>query len=154
MSSVEQCETLFGRPGPRVRTSAGGGEIYDETRRLWVRLTPEEWVRQSLIGYLREELGYPWGLMSVERLVEVNGMPQRADLVVNDRQGRAFLLVECKASSVQLSPEVLRQAARYNAVLQARYVALTNGVHSMVFDTIDPESWHYMGDSFPEYRQV
>ncbi len=100
--------------------------VHDPFRRKNVRLTPEEWVRQHLARYL-VAAGYPQGLIAVEKAINVGGRSQRFDLVVFDRRNRPFLLVECKRPEQKLTPETLNQAARYNTVLGAPYLMVSNG---------------------------
>ncbi len=58
----------------------------------------------------------------------LNGQSQRADIVAVDDLGQPLLLVECKAPSVAINQKVLDQAVRYNSVVQARWLILTNGM--------------------------
>lgn len=58
----------------------------------------------------------------------LNGQPQRADVVVVDAAARPLLLAECKAPHIRIDGRTLAQAVRYNSVLGARYVVLTNGL--------------------------
>lgn len=107
--------------------------IHDDFRAQWVVLQPEEMVRQCLLHYLVEMRGYSRHRMGVEQKVEVNGQPQRADVVVYDRRGGVYLLVECKAPSVRLSESVLEQASRYSVSVAAQYMAITNGCLHYIF---------------------
>lgn len=102
--------------------------VWDELRGRWLVLTPEEWVRRHLIAYLTRECGVPLHSVCQEYAVSVNGQSQRADVVVCDTQGQPLLLAECKEPTVELDSSVRNQAMRYNAVVGARYVILTNGV--------------------------
>jgi len=113
-----------------VRTTERGGKevVYDPFRDKYVRLTPEEWVRQHFLQYLTRELAVPRGLVAVEQKVVVNDQPQRADVVVYDRQGEPLLLVECKAPGTAIRQATFDQSARYNAVLGAPFLVVTNGL--------------------------
>lgn len=136
----------------RVRSEVSGEfSVYDEVRRRWVLLTPEEWVRQHLIHFLVGYRGYPRGLMAVERQVLVNRLPQRADLVVYTPLADPFLLVECKAPSIAVDEGAIRQAARYNNTLRAEYVAITNGLASFVFRFSGEGRVEFVGEEFPVY---
>ncbi len=104
-------------------------QVLDIIRKRYVALTPEEWVRQHFINFLREHKGYPSGLISVELPVKINGMQQRADIVVFNRAGSPLMVVECKAPSVQITNETYAQAARYNLTLQAPLLVVTNGLN-------------------------
>lgn len=116
----------------RIRRSAGVASVWDPIRRQWLVLTPEEWVRQHMIRYLIEHCGVTAQYIVQEHPVALGGMAQRADIVVVDKTGAPCLLVECKAPEVEVSMEknkaVFAQAVRYNSVLKASYVAVTNGM--------------------------
>ncbi|SHK96080.1 type I restriction enzyme HsdR N-terminal domain-containing protein [Rhodothermus profundi] len=116
-------------PAYSFRLQRRGGQVYllDPLRRRWVRLTPEEWVRQHLAQYLVQALGCPPSLVALEVSFADQGMARRADLLVYDRQGRPLLLAECKAPSVSITQEVVEQAGRYNRVVRAPYLLVTNG---------------------------
>ena len=109
-----------------VREQNGRPFVLDPVRRRWVRLTPEERVRQLLLRLLAD-LGYPPALTAVEKGFDYLGAVWRADAVVHDRQGRPVLLAECKAPGVPLSQATFDQLARYNVVVRARALLATNG---------------------------
>lgn len=122
-------DTDLNLPDYSFRTTERDGKrfIYDSIRDRYVRLTPEEWVRQHFLQYLIEALDAPPGWIAVETPVRVQGQPQRADIVVHDRTGSPLLLVECKAPSHPIRQEVFDQSARYNTVLGAPFLVVTNG---------------------------
>ena len=107
--------------------------IFDELRKKYVFLTPEEWVRQHFIHFLINQHGYPLALMKVEGGLSYHGMPKRTDLVVFDQLGSPFAVVECKDVGVPLTQEVFDQAAGYNRVLRAPYLVLVNGLEYQCF---------------------
>ena len=112
----------------RTRLAAGRPQVWDPVRKQWVALTPEERVRQLFLRYLLDDRGVPAYLVSVEYgFAFANGKPQRADLLVFGPDARPLLLVECKAPEVAVNRAVFEQASRYNAVIGAPYLALTNG---------------------------
>ena len=108
-------------------------------RQKWVVMTPEEHVRQVFILYLLNVKQLPLSHLSVEHSVTVNGMTQRYDIVVFGDDLQPWMRVECKRPQVKLTQKVADQAARYNAVLRAPLVCVTNGVKRMVFQ-VDFES--------------
>lgn len=124
----ESHKLIFPPCYPRLTEREGQTLVWDELRGRWLVLTPEEWVRRHLIAYLVQECGVPLHSVCQEYAVSVNGQPQRADVVVCDVQGQPLLLAECKEPTVELDSSVRNQAMRYNAVVGARYVILTNGV--------------------------
>ncbi|GAF01413.1 type I restriction enzyme HsdR N-terminal domain-containing protein [Saccharicrinis fermentans] len=106
----------------------GKRKIFDPIRKKRVALTPEEWVRQNFIMFLTQDKGYPASLIAVESLVNINGLSQRADIVVYNKQRQPVLVVECKAPSVKISREVFEQVSRYNIQLKTKLICVTNGL--------------------------
>jgi len=102
--------------------------IWDALRRKHVVLTPEEWVRQHVVHYLTDHLGYPRGLLALERGLRYNRRQKRTDLLALDSRGQPLLLVECKAPSVAIDAAVARQATTYNQTVGAPLLLLTNGL--------------------------
>lgn len=102
--------------------------IFDEFRRKYVSLTPEEWVRQHFIMYLIHEKHFPAGRIGNEVSVSLNGQKRRCDTVVYDNCGNPFIIVEYKATDVPLTQEVFDQIYRYNIVLKVKYLIVTNGI--------------------------
>ncbi|CCZ80559.1 type I restriction enzyme HsdR N-terminal domain-containing protein [Odoribacter laneus] len=111
----------------KVKKQEKGLYIYDIIRKKYVLLTPEEWVRQHFIHYLIHYKNYAPALVAIEREIDVYGLKKRFDIVCYDRQGKPYLIVECKAASVPLSQQVFDQVFGYNLTLAARYVVVTNG---------------------------
>lgn len=118
----------------RGRHTAQGCEVWDTLRGQWVVLTPEEWVRRHLVAYLIERCGCEPLQLVEEYPVSLNGQAQRADLVALDRSGKPLLVAECKAAEVEINDAVLAQAVRYNSVLGARYLLLTNGLRHYCYE--------------------
>lgn len=96
-------------------------------------LTPEEWVRQHFLNLLIAHLGYPKGMFKLEHSMSYFKNQKRSDILVLDKNGDVFLLVECKSSEVKLDQKVVNQVAEYNKVLKAEYVAITNGMNHFVW---------------------
>ncbi|MDR0814652.1 MAG: type I restriction enzyme HsdR N-terminal domain-containing protein, partial [Bacteroidales bacterium] len=112
----------------QVKTVSGKTVIFDLIRKKYVALTPEEWVRQHLIHYLTTEKQCPSGLISVETSLRFARLNKRSDLIVNDRNGQALLLAECKAPDVAISTKTFEQIAVYNQTIKAPFLLLTNGM--------------------------
>ena len=102
-------------------------EIWDELRKQWVRLTPEEWVRQNFIQYLLTVKNYPAAYIAVERKMRLGELTKRFDLLVFDSGAQAWMLVECKAMEEKLDSRVLWQVLRYNMATPVKYIVITNG---------------------------
>ncbi|MEL7589227.1 MAG: type I restriction enzyme HsdR N-terminal domain-containing protein [Prolixibacteraceae bacterium] len=112
----------------RTRQKAGKIYIFDEIRKKFLLLTPEEWVRQNFIRYLIAEKGFPPALMIIERGLKVNQNPFRADLLVCDRSGAPLLVVEFKAPPVKITQAAFDQIARYNMQFRVPYLIVSNGL--------------------------
>jgi len=108
--------------------------IFDFIRKKWLRLTPEEWVRQHLLNFLVTEKKYPASCLAIEKELELNGLRRRYDVVIFDQRMNPFLIAECKAPYVRLDQVVLEQVLRYNLSIQAPFVLVTNGVSDAVFN--------------------
>lgn len=112
----------------KITKSGANYMIFDAIRRKNVVLTPEEWVRQHFVHYLINTLSYPKSLISIERGANYNKLQKRSDLCVYNQQGKPHLLVECKATYVPITQEVVKQVSVYNQTLRAQFVAVTNGL--------------------------
>lgn len=112
----------------QVRQTEGKVQIFDELRKKWLVLTPEEWVRQHFIHFLINHKQYPKSLIKLEGGLKYNSRSNRSDVVVYNSAGEPLLLVECKAAEVPLTQQVFDQAARYNHVIKAKYLIITNGL--------------------------
>lgn len=117
------------------------GQLWDPVRKLWVAHTPEEWVRQLWLQYWIAQ-GVPANRMQVEKGLQVHGQPRRTDVVVFDQAFRPWLLLECKAPSVQVKQSVFDQIARYNLTLQVPYLVVSNG-HFTFAAHIDHQAGSY-----------
>ncbi len=107
-------------------------QIYDPVRKKWITSTPEEIVRQLFIVHLHSELHYSLSNMSVEKQLIFGGFKRRFDLVVYDPSGKPLVIVECKSYEIPISQSVLDQAANYNFILRAPYLAVTNGRSTLI----------------------
>lgn len=112
----------------RFKSSENKPLIFDEIRKKFVVLTPEEWVRQNTIQFLLQEKGYSINLINVEKQLTLNNTTKRYDIVVFNSDGSVFLIVECKAPSITIDQTTFDQIARYNLALNASYLMVTNGL--------------------------
>ncbi|WP_128547518.1 type I restriction enzyme HsdR N-terminal domain-containing protein [Larkinella soli] len=112
----------------KIKQVEGKPYIFDVLRKKYVRMTPEEWVRQHVVHLLINQYEYPKALIRGEGGMTLNQLQKRTDLLVYDRSGKPYLLVECKAPTVALTQQVFDQVARYNHVHQAPYLVVTNGL--------------------------
>lgn len=101
--------------------------IYDLPRKSWLLLTPEEWVRQHWIHHFIYTQKYAWSSLITEKKIELNGLTKRIDILTT-RKTKPEILVECKAPSVKLTEKTFEQIARYNSVIEAKEIILSNGL--------------------------
>lgn len=137
----------------KIKPTSGTDLIFDSIRKKYVKLTPEEWVRQNFIRYLVQEKHYPQGLIAVEASIKVNKLIRRCDAVIFDRSGNPFLIVECKAPSVAISQKTFDQVARYNLTLHVTYLVVTNGIHHFCCKMVPEENNYVFLDGIPYSRQ-
>ncbi len=100
--------------------------IFDPLRKKWIRLTPEEWVRQNFLQYLIQEMHYPPALIAIEKEIQIGELKKRFDILVY-KDDRPWLLIECKEMNVPISESVMQQLLRYQITVQADYLIVTNG---------------------------
>ena len=124
-----------------LRERNGKRYVPDRIRGGYLLLTPEEWVRRHVIEYLTGWCGVELQRIITEYPVQLNGQPQRADIVVVGQDSRPQMLVECKAADVEISQAVLDQAVRYNSIVGAHYLMLTNGLKMLCFESLG--EWRY-----------
>lgn len=136
----------------RIRENESRPEIFDEVRKKWVALSPEEWVRQHVLRWLMEVKKYPASLLAVEKSIEVNGLSKRCDIVFFTRNLQPYLLVECKAPEVSVTQAVFDQAARYNLSLGAELFLITNGLNHYCCRSNHEEAVYDFLRELPEYQ--
>ena len=119
------------------------GYIWDPLRKKSVKNTPEEAVRQWFIGVLHQGMGVPEHMMGSEVALQHAGKQYRADVLVYGRDAKPLMIVECKRPEVTLDQAVVDQALRYNNELNVRYIVITNGEKTFIFERT-PEGWRFM----------
>lgn len=117
-------------PDSALKTTERDGIIYvwDNLRNKYVKLTPEEEVRQRFVSLLIKEKNYPRGLMMNEVAITLNGTSKRCDSVLYDRNLTPVMIIEYKAPSVEITKAVFEQIYRYNIVLKVKYLMVSNGI--------------------------
>jgi hypothetical protein len=129
-------------------------KIYDRLRKKYVALTPEEWVRQHFIEYLINDKHYPEGLMANEVGLTLNGTARRCDSIVANKSGAPIVIIEYKAPTVSITQAVFDQIVRYNMVLQARYLMVSNGmVHYCCAIDYENHSYKFLKE-IPDYSEI
>lgn len=128
-------------------------QVFDRLRRRMVACTPEEFVRQMFVDYLIDTLGYPEGLMANEISITLNGLARRCDTVVFCRDRSPLMVVEYKAPDVAVTEKVFNQIARYNLVLKAPYLVVTNG-RSCYCCRVESDGAVRFLDGVPRYADI
>ena len=126
----------------RFKNSENKVSIFDAIRKKFIILTPEEWVRQHVVQFLMIEKNYPKSLLNVEKVLQVNGLRKRYDIVVYNSDGTIHILIECTAPEVPISQSTFDQIAQYNMTLQSNYLMVTNGLNHY-FCQMDNENEKY-----------
>ena len=138
----------------RIKSKENTQLIFDNIRKKYVVLTPEEWVRQHVLYYLTEIKGYPKSLIAVEKQLVVNALKKRFDILVFNKQGLPEIIVECKSPSIKISQHTFDQIARYNLKLNASYLMVTNGL-SHYFCNLDNINEQYIFlTELPDYVKL
>ncbi|UPQ79099.1 type I restriction enzyme HsdR N-terminal domain-containing protein [Flavobacterium azooxidireducens] len=138
----------------RFKNSENKVLVFDEIRKKFIVLTPEEWVRIHVVQFLMIEKNYPKSLINVEKVIKINGLIKRYDVVVFQPNGNIFLVVECKQPNVPISQTVFDQIARYNLTLKANYLMVTNGLnHYFCQMDFEKESYLFLND-IPNYNSI
>ncbi len=120
--------------GFKIKKETGKEFIFDEVRKKWLRLTPEEWVRQNFIQYLIQIKNYPASLIAVEKEIELGELKKRCDIVLY-KSSKPWMIVECKEMNVPLTDSVIEQILRYNITLDVRFLVVTNGMQTLAVQT-------------------
>lgn len=118
---------------PKLKSEAGQEFIFDEWRKRWILLTPEEWVRQNFLQYLVKVKKYPPSLIALEKKIRLGELTKRFDILVYDKDTKPFMIIECKEMNIPLDEAVLNQALRYNISLRVPYIVITNGSWCLAF---------------------
>lgn len=131
----------------KLKEDSGRVFIFDDARKKYVALTPEEWVRQHCIHFLRNSKHYPISLLTVEKAFSINGKVVRYDLVAYSKKATPLVLVECKAPSVSINQKTFDQIAAYNFELNVPYLMVTNGLnHYYCFADSENRRFQFLKD--------
>lgn len=136
----------------KIREGLSGLEVWDIVRRRYVFLTPEEWVRQHLVNYFINDLGYPKTMFRVERQVKFRARTGRSDVVIYKGLD-PYILVEVKSANVAIDKSVLEQAAQYNLTLKAPILMVSNGLVHWAAQRLENGTYQAL-DSIPAYNQI
>ena len=122
---------------PTIKTENSKEYLFDDFRKKWILLTPEEWVRQNFLNYLIKVKKYPPTLIAIEKEIKLNGLKKRFDILVYQLNMQPWMLIECKAMQVPLTNKVIAQVLNYNIILQTQFAVITNGTHTCAYQLIN-----------------
>ena len=129
-------------------------EIFDFLRRRFVKLTPEEWVRQHFVHWLVELKGYPKGLLGNEIELQAGEKKVRCDSILYDNNARPQMIIEYKAPTVALSQKVFDQISTYNLLLHVDYLMVSNGMeHYCCRMNYEQKSYEFLRE-IPDYETI
>ena len=117
----------YPEPAFKIKTEGDKDFIFDTMRKKWLLLTPEEWVRQNFVQYLIRAKNYPAALIALEKEITLGELKKRFDILIYDTNHQPWMMVECKAASIDMNEAVLQQVLRYNISVPVKYIIITNG---------------------------
>jgi Type I restriction enzyme R protein N terminus (HSDR_N) len=138
----------------KLRKEEGMLKVWDSLRSKYVALTPEEYVRQHFTVWLLKERHYPKSLVNNEVALELNGMSRRCDTLIYNREGEPLMIVEYKAPTVAITQDVFDQVVRYNSVIRAKYIVVSNGLkHFCCATDYDHATYHFIPE-IPDFNYL
>ncbi len=138
----------------RLKVDEGVHFIFDEFRRKWVKLSPEEWVRQQFLMFLTQNLHYPASAIAVEKKLVYNGMTRRPDAVVSGLNAALLMIVEFKRPDVSIDEKTFLQAATYNSVLKTPFILISNGLRHFCCRIDRPTNSISFSEEVPDYQEL
>lgn len=138
----------------KIRTEDTKKYIFDCLRKKYVKLTPEEYVRQNIINFLITSKGYPKGLLANEVSIKFNKLTYRCDSVLYNSELQPLMIMEYKAPHIEITNEVLKQIYYYNRVLKVKYLLLSNGICHYCLKLDYLENKLYNLDKIPNYEEL
>lgn len=127
----------------KIKSNENKMLIFDNLRKKYVVLTPEEWVRQHFVEFLIKEKKYPVSLIAIEKQLTINNRKKRTDILIFNSAGSPNIIVECKAPSIKITQDTFDQIARYNLKLDADFLVITNGLEHY-YCSLDKENETYV----------
>ena len=148
MNSKNQ-SILFPIPEFKVKQEKELVMIWDESSKIYRNLTPEEWVRQIILSFLINDLGYSKNLIQIERGFRINNQFRRTDICIFDKNGAPYLIIECKSPEVKLEEKTWNQISQYQEFHKANYLIISNGLEIEIFDIQNKKLFKNQLDKIP-----
>jgi hypothetical protein len=134
ISLLQMIKIVYPPYQPKIKKEDNKEFIFDEVRKQWILLTPEEWVRQNFLQYLIHTQRYPASLIAVEKEMMLGDLKKRTDIIVYDKNTQPWMIIECKEMNVPLDEKVLDQVLRYHMSIPVPYLVITNGNYCYGFE--------------------
>ena len=138
----------------KLKQEAGKTFIFDELRKRFLVLTPEEWVRQHLVKFLIEEKKYPRTLIKLEGGLKLNALQKRSDLLLFNTLGQKTMLIECKAPTVKITQDTFDQVARYNFVHRVQWLVVSNGLEHFCCEVDFEKGTYAFREDIPAFINI
>lgn len=116
---------------------------------------PEERVRLQLVEYLTQEAAFSKNRLSFETPVNLprDKAASRTDLICYDSNFKPVVLIECKAPEVKLDGKAAIQISRYNQLVGASTLMISNGVHDYWFSSKGNELLQKVPEQFKSKKE-
>ena len=138
----------------RFKNSENKVSIFDEIRKKFILLTPEEWVRQHFIHFMIEHKGYPLTLLANEVKLNVGDKKLRADSVLYSTELKPRMIIEYKAPSINITQKVFDQITVYNMLLHVDYLIVTNGLQHYCCKMDYASKKYLFLTEIPDYKNI
>ncbi len=126
---------IFQLKSPKCYKRDGENVYLCAARKIFVRTSEEERVRQAFIIFLRDKVGVPTDMFRVEESMShyKKRKKGRADIIGLSLEEYPLFVVECKKPKAPLTQDVFDQAKTYADIAGCDIVILTNGGESEVY---------------------
>ena len=138
----------------RIKKQNGKDYVFDRLRKQFVRLTPEEYVRQQFVSFLIEHKGYPSSRLANEISITLGNVRKRCDTVLYDNYLQPVMIIEYKAPTTIISQKTFDQIARYNFALQVPWLIISNGIQHFCCRTDREKNEYAFVNEIPEYEKI
>lgn len=127
---------------PHIRFREGKKFLWNPVLRKSFKVRPEERVRLQLVEYLLNEATFSRSRISFEAPVKLttDKTQSRTDLICYTNDMKAFMLCECKSNKIALDEKTALQISRYNTIVGAPYLLISNGITDYWFEVKDDKS--------------
>lgn len=123
--------------------------IYCIIKKKYVICTNEELVRQNIIYFLIKEKNYPIIYFNIEKDILIGKIKKRIDIIVY-HEGRPFLLIECKSTTIKITKSIFDQIHIYNSFFKSSFLMITNGIKHFIFKIKNKK--YFFFSSIPSHK--